>query len=124
MAVRERADWTCEVCGKKYQQPAQNLHCSHFYSRRHRSIRWHPLNAFSHDFGCHQRLGENPAEFVDWVEKNRPESLAMRDLVNVITKVTKKDRKLIALHYKAEYEKMRALRDLGSKGRLYMRDWR
>jgi len=66
--VRERANYTCERCGTYYPEGRrQGLHCSHFYSRRHKSTRWFGLNAFAHCYACHQYLGGNPAIFTAWV---------------------------------------------------------
>jgi hypothetical protein len=64
--IRLRARWNCEKCGR-YFQFGHGLQCSHFFSRRHQSTRWHPDNAAAHCFACHQRLGENPVEFAAWI---------------------------------------------------------
>jgi len=66
--IREAWDWTCAACGKVYPEGAQGLHWSHFFSRRHQSIRYSPMNAAAHCYGCHQRLGGDPVEFARWIE--------------------------------------------------------
>jgi hypothetical protein len=66
--IREAWDWTCSVCGKQYEEGAQGLHWSHFFSRRHQSIRYAPDNASAKCFSCHQRLGGDPVTFARWIE--------------------------------------------------------
>ncbi|SFN77928.1 hypothetical protein SAMN05216516_12115 [Izhakiella capsodis] len=61
--VRERTNWTCDYCGRFFHHEKQKLHCSHFKSRRHKSTRYHPYNAFAHCVGCHRKLEEDPHEF-------------------------------------------------------------
>ncbi len=66
--IRRRARWTCQVCGRYHpEDKRQSLHCSHHFSRRKKSIRWHPNNASAACFSCHQLLGENPVLFHDWI---------------------------------------------------------
>lgn len=68
--VRERANWTCQVCGKFFPEGVRRgLECSHHFSRRKRSVRWDPSNASAHCMSCHQKLGENPVEFRDWISE-------------------------------------------------------
>jgi len=66
--IRLAANWTCQRCGREFQHGSTSgLHCSHFYSRRKKSVRWHPLNAAAHCHGCHAFLGENPIVFDRWI---------------------------------------------------------
>lgn len=44
--VRERANYECDYCGRQFRHEPSKLHCSHFKSRRHKSTRYHPFNAF------------------------------------------------------------------------------
>lgn len=119
--VRERAGWVCERCGRYFPEDKRGgLHCSHFYSRRHVGTRWLPDNAAAHCFACHQRLGENPLEFTEWVErhlgKGRAEQLQQR--VNTICKLTRAQKGQLYEVLKAEYDKMLAERNKGVKGRI------
>lgn len=65
--IREAHDWACAACGTQYEEGAQGLHWSHFFSRRHNSIRYSPDNAAAHCYSCHQRLGGDPVEFARWI---------------------------------------------------------
>ena len=38
--VRSRADWACVRCGKRFRWGDSALHCSHFHSRRLKSVRF------------------------------------------------------------------------------------
>lgn len=67
--IRRRDAWTCQKCGTAYPEGSQGLHCSHVFSRRHKSIRWEPLNAKALCFSCHMWFGGNPVEAYRWLEE-------------------------------------------------------
>ena len=122
--IRERADWSCERCGKHFPsrggKEAMGLHCSHLYSRRHTRTRHDPDNAVAHCFTCHQWLGENPVDFANWIEDyigvGRLEILSEK--AHSECKMTKKDKEAQYQHLKAEYSRMMALREEGQQGRI------
>lgn len=64
--IRTRANWTCERCGGRYTPPTNALHCSHFWGRARKKVRFDPDNAFAHCYGCHAYLGAHPEEFRRW----------------------------------------------------------
>lgn len=123
--VKERAEWKCEVCGKQYQEGNQGLHTSHFYSRRHQSVRHDPDNAAAHCFGCHHRLGGEPVLFANWIlnhlGQERSEALLVR--VNKPLKI-KRHLKEIGHYYALEYIRLKELRASGVAGRLEFEPWR
>ena len=119
--VRERANWTCEFCHKHVpEESSARLDCSHFFSRRKASTRWHPDNAAAHCFTCHQTLGENPVVFEAWITghlgKERRQEIWR--LASTIRKFTKADREDIYREMKLEYARLRLERDKGYVGRL------
>jgi hypothetical protein len=97
--VRELSDWTCARCHTKYPRKSQGLHCSHFFGRRAESTRFDPENACSHCFSCHQYLGSNPLEFVEWKKKQLGEK-RFQALTVQHNMMKKKDRKLEAMIWK------------------------
>jgi len=123
--VREAYDYTCVRCGKKYDRGSMGLHCSHIFSRRHRTIRWDKLNAKALCFSCHQWFGGNPIESGDWVRRwlgaDRVELLIEKREQRF--KVPKSDEKLISKHYKAETKKVMAKRDAGEQGYIDFVSW-
>ena len=125
--IRERSDWTCECCGKQFPlgSSRRSLHASHYFSRRHRGLRFHPSNTFAHCFTCHQRFGENPDDFSLWVEKTIGEGMVemLRERRNSIYKMDKGEEKLIATHYKDELRIMREKRADGETGYLEFISW-
>lgn len=66
--IKKRDNWTCQRCHKQYPQGSQGLHWSHFWSRRHRSVRWSTDNSCCHCYYCHSLLGGNPVLFSEWIE--------------------------------------------------------
>ncbi len=123
--IREASDWTCVVCLKKYPENSQALHCSHYFSRRHNSIRHDPENAVSMCFGCHSRLGGDPDDFRSWMVFHSGEDLVtnLRAKRNdtALAKLVKKNQKLIATHFQAEYARLKDLRAAGAVGQLEIR---
>ena len=67
--IKQRDRWTCQRCGKVFiPGKAQGLDTSHVVGRRHKSVRWHPLNAKAVCFTCHRWWHENPTESGKWAE--------------------------------------------------------
>src|SRR5688572_11476506 len=74
LCVRESTNWTCSACGKKYEAwesqkgyPANpGLHCSHYIGRANYAVRFDPINADPHCYGCHAKFEGNPHVFQDW----------------------------------------------------------
>jgi 5-methylcytosine-specific restriction endonuclease McrA len=67
--IRTRDKFTCQRCGKYYEPPTKALHCSHFWGRSNKKVRWDEENADAHCYGCHQYLGSRPVEFTEWKKK-------------------------------------------------------
>jgi hypothetical protein len=67
LVIRTRDGWACRSCGRSFEPGSAQLQCAHIWSRRHTSTRWHPGNAVSLCFSCHQTFGENPLAFNTWV---------------------------------------------------------
>lgn len=119
--VRERANWRCENCKKVYaERSRQGLHCSHFFTRSRRSVRWHPDNAAAHCYSCHQHLGGNPLLFADWIrdhlgaDKSNSLLLASRKLV----KWRKADLEELHSEMKKELTRMEDMRRQGIQDRI------
>ena len=124
--VRERAEWTCEKCGKVFPEGfRQGLHCSHLYSRRHASTRHFGGNLFAHCFACHQYLGGNPIEFAAWARSQLGdtalESLGERH--HRIVRRRKKEKEEMYQHFKAEYKALMDKRKAGETGYISFVEW-
>ena len=70
-AVKQKANFQCEYCGK-----VTPLNSHHFYSRSIRSVRWDVDNGFCLCVGCHIfsskfSAHKTPAEFVEWAIEKR-----------------------------------------------------
>ena len=94
--VRELANWKCAKCGTQYKRKSQGLHASHFFGRRAESTRFDLDNVCPHCFACHQFLGSNPNEFVEWKKKQLGQK-RYDELVVKHNTHQKKDRKMQAL---------------------------
>jgi len=130
MCVRERANWTCESCGKHYEpwvgvkgeMANPGLHASHFIGRANYSVRFDPLNVDAHCAYCHRQFEGNPHEFKEW--KIAQITQEVYDIVieksrNVLLgKQARKEKKAIADHFEKEYRKMQAIRAVRMGGRI------
>jgi len=103
--VRAANDWTCEKCKTKYEEGSQGLHCSHIFSRRHRTIRWCKDNAQALCFSCHQWFGGNPADSGIWIAEllGEPHIKTLRQKRDYRSKISKQDEKFIAKHYRGQF---------------------
>jgi hypothetical protein len=129
--VRERAEWTCERCGKEYPPPAMGLDCAHYETRDNWAVRFDPINAFSLCRGCHGYFDrERRFEFEDLylkvfnqtildalIEKSRQNATLGKEYKRTGGKGE------VAKHFKAESERMQELRSRGVRGRIDFSGW-
>ncbi len=119
--VRERAGWCCESC-QRYYPPGrrQGLHCSHIFSRRHNSTRWHPQNAIAECFACHQKGAGDPVEHFLALETiiGREAIDRMRILSSGTLKVPDFYKKQIIKNLRAAHKRMMQQREDGVTGRI------
>jgi uncharacterized Fe-S center protein len=64
--VRIRAEWTCANCGRCFEDCPEELHCSHFHHRMHKSVRFDYDNCDALCWECHQYFDLHPAEHSNW----------------------------------------------------------
>lgn len=60
--IRERDNWTCMRCGKRYDPPTRALHCAHCFTRGSKATRHDPTNAQAACYGCHVIWDSHPEE--------------------------------------------------------------
>jgi 5-methylcytosine-specific restriction endonuclease McrA len=53
LKIRHRHGWQCQRCGAKFARLAQNLHCSHFWSRSNKATRYDEDNCDALCADCH-----------------------------------------------------------------------
>jgi len=120
--VRARTNWTCECCGKQYEENSQGLHCSHYYGRRAYAVRYDPMNAFAHCFSCHQKLGSNPEDFHRWATETLGKQaigILQEKRENIgLAKDYKKNLKDVAKHYREQFKLIQEQRELGNNERI------
>ena len=123
--VREANDWTCERCGTQYEKGSMGLHCSHIYSRRHRTIRWCKENAQALCFACHQWFGGNPADSGLWVREFVGDGVIalLEEKRDSKVKVSKLEEKDIAKHYREQLKILEERRAHGAAGKLDFESW-
>lgn len=119
--LRPGPEHICEYCLKKVR-----TECAHIYGRRDRKLRWHPHNAVALCHYDHRRFTEHPVEFWFWLESyigsGMLEMLRERHNDNRI-KYTKADKEELYEHLKAEYQRMKNMRNNGEQGRIEFIAW-
>lgn len=120
-AVREAADWICQRCQRPFpERKGQDVHCSHFFSRKYLSTRWFPDNAACLCASCHSIVTDDHHEHVRLFEKLlgpvRYEWLVERK--QKLVRYREADKKAIREHFKAQIEHMKMRRLNGDVGGL------
>jgi len=108
--IRASNDYVCAKCGTQYDKSSSGLHCSHNFSRRHRTIRWCKDNALPMCYGCHQWFGGNPADSGLWLTNLIGEGVIdiLREKMRAKIKVPKSEEALIAKHYREQLKLIEA----------------
>lgn len=116
--VRAAADYTCQKCGNVYDKSSTGLHCSHNFSRRHKTIRWCKDNALSLCFHCHSWFGGSPWESGPWLEDKLGIGLIemLVEKKNAKIKIPKSEEKEIAKHYREQLKIIQEKRASGKTG--------
>ena len=116
--VRAANDYKCYKCGKQYDSSSTGLHCSHNFSRRHRTIRWCKENALPLCYACHQWYGGNPLDSGKWLENELGSGVVeiLREKMNMKLKIPKSEEKEIAKHYREQLKIIQQKRDDGHTG--------
>ena len=93
---------------------------SHFYGRRHRGLRWEPLNCTCLCHTCHMAFTEDPMSHVQWFTQRSGEGVMeiLRDKRNAIYKLAKGEEKEIAKHYREEIKRIQEQRENGEEPRI------
>jgi hypothetical protein len=118
LCVRERAGWKCQACGKDYT-PIYNdkglpcntgLHCSHYIGRANYSVRFDPINAVAHCYGCHAKFEGNPHNFMAWTFERLGgfvyDILIEKSNNAMLGKQARQEKQQIAEYYKSEFERI------------------
>ena len=97
--IRIRDNWTCQRCFITYEPPTQALHCSHWWGRGNKSVRFNPDNAIALCYGCHRYLGSNPTEHNQFFLKKL--GIETYDRINMLARIPMKiDENMICLGLK------------------------
>lgn len=94
----------CEYCGGTNKR----LECSHFHSRRNKSVRFDTDNASCLCFTCHTYLGGNPYQHVEFFKKRlgseKFEELNIR--AEILVKRTKQDKEELTEQLKGKIRRL------------------
>ena len=93
LLVRERAQWTCALCHRYCGNDREILECSHFHSRRHKSVRFDPDNCAALCWKCHRYMDMHPLKYAEWKKEKLGEERynALYQRMQMIVKVDTKE---------------------------------
>ena len=116
--IRASNDYVCDRCKKQYDKSSTGLHCSHNFSRRHRTIRWCKENCIPLCYSCHQWFGGEPLDSGKWLEDFIGIGTVelLREKMNSKVKVSKLEEKEIAAHYRKQLKIIEDKRAAGVTG--------
>ena len=118
-SVREAYDYTCLKCRKNYRHQPGYIDCAHIHTRSHRSTRWNATyGAVALCKPCHRRFTSFPLEWGDFLRREFGDAWydEAKRLAWETRKYTPEERREIKAHYKAEKERIEALRREGVQG--------
>ena len=124
--IRERAENTCEKCGKVYPE-GRGVECAHYQGRGAWETRFLPLNCFSLCMGCHAYLDGHKVQFEEFFIEKRGQ-VAYDVLVEkshdiMLGKENRRNKAEIASYYKEVYSQMLMIRSTGVTGWLNFVGW-
>jgi hypothetical protein len=104
--IKTKANYTCERCGNTERQ----MHCSHIYSRSHRTVRWAKDNAMCKCSVCHDWWHANPTESGAWFRNLVGEGFyaLLTERKNSKVRVSKLEEAEIAKHYREQLKLLQA----------------
>lgn len=132
LCVRERAHWTCELCGTVHAEGqaagrSRALDNSHLFGRGNWSVRFDSHNAFCHCTACHFRFGADRdlqySHYTNVFGAWWYDIIMERKEDTKLGRLARKSKKEIKQHYMAEFEKMREMRKMGIMGRIEFENW-
>ncbi len=117
--IRNRDNWTCQACHKRYGQGAQGLQNSHFWGRGRENTRFDPDNCDSLCFHCHQYWGgDGREEYIAFKKKQLGEK-GYQSLKIRAFQYKKKDDKLALLFIRTLLDETQILhQQLNEQSRL------
>ena len=103
--IRSRDGWKCQRCQKQYRPPTNGLHCSHFYGRARKSVRFDLENCCALCHGCHSFFTANPELHRQFFFKRLGEKRYNALMIRANTP-KKPDREIIRIWLEHELETM------------------
>jgi hypothetical protein len=122
-----RNDFICQGCGRQYEENSMALHCSHYFGRAKKGVRYDGLNAFAHCYGCHKKFGSNPDYFyrhyIDTYGEGALKILREKVEDIMLGKRMVKEHSQISKHYKEQAGILENKRFKGVKGWIDFESW-
>ena len=110
--IREKANWTCERCGKVFDGPHAAIQNSHYFTRGNPRVRFDPDNCSCLCVGCHDWFTKNPHDHSEFMRRKlgevRYDALVLRSNMR---RTEKLDHKLEAIKWRLALKEMRLAKD-------------
>lgn len=124
--VRCSTNYTCEHCGKHYPPTLRRgIHCSHYWGRAIKQLRYSELNCSALCYGCHMRMTADPWAHTEFMRKKVGQDMLEKMAVEAYSayKFKGKDQEACLLHLVNEWSEMSKKRRAGDAGVIAYRGW-
>lgn len=119
--VRCSTNYSCENCGKYYPpELRRGIHCSHYWGRVIKQLRFSELNTSALCYGCHMRFTADPWAHTQYMRQRVGQDTL--DKLSVLAysayKFTPKEQEKALLHLIEEWRRMSLERRAGNTERI------
>ena len=124
--VRCATNYSCENCGKYYPPDLRRgIHCSHFWGRGIKQLRYSELNCSALCYGCHMKLTSDPWAHMQFMQKRVGTEVLeqMAKLAYCGYKWGKKDQDACLIHLIEQWRIMSQKRREGETGIIEYTGW-
>jgi hypothetical protein len=124
--VRCATNYTCENCGKYYPpELRKGIHCSHYWGRAIKQLRYSELNTSALCYGCHMRFTSDPWAHTDFMRKKVGQETLEKMAVLAYSKYkfTQKEQDLALAHLIEQWRIMSIERRAGNNDKLKYEGW-
>lgn len=130
LCIKERANWTCEYCGKVYPRGSnKSLNCCHYQGRGAWATRYEPQNCFCFCYSHHAYLDSRKGTFERFFKEKRGVDvydlvLEKSDNIDLAKEIHRtKGKGEIADYFQGIYEAMLKAREEGAMHRFEFAGW-
>ena len=124
--VRCSTNYTCEHCGKHYPATLRRgIHCSHYWGRAIKQLRFSELNCSALCYGCHMRMTSDPWAHTQFMRQKigNDTLIELSKIAYASYKFKAKDQDAALMHLVEQWQMMSERRRKGETGIIKYQGW-